>query len=67
MDYTIYSESHKDSETVSFDTLKELAQYLVEEYEYIEGLCCIEDEDGRGFNAVDLVKEQLETHDESNT
>jgi hypothetical protein len=60
MYYIIYGESHQRRETVKFDTLKELAQYLVKEYEEIEELCCIEDEDGWGFNAEDLVKEHLE-------
>jgi hypothetical protein len=60
MKYTIYGEYHQRIETVKFDTLKELAQYLVEQYEDIEDLCCIEDADGFGYNAVDLVDEELE-------
>jgi hypothetical protein len=60
MKYTIYGEYHQRIETVKFDTLKELAQYLVEQYEDIEDLCCVEDQDGFGYNAVDLVDEELE-------
>jgi hypothetical protein len=60
MKYTIYGEYHQRIETVKFATLKELAQYLVEQYEDIEDLCCIEDTDGFGYNAVDLVDEELE-------
>jgi hypothetical protein len=60
MRYTIYGEYHQPIETVKFDTLKLLAEYLVEEYEAIDELCCIEDADGWGYNAEDLVQEQLE-------
>ena len=63
MKYTIYGEYRQRIETVKFDTLKELAQYLVEEYTApgitLEELCCIEDRDGCGYNAVDLVEQEL--------
>jgi hypothetical protein len=59
MKYTIYGEYHQPIETVKFDTLKLLAEYLAEEYEAIDELCCIEDADGWGYNAVDLVEEEL--------
>jgi len=59
MKYTIFGQYHKRIETVKFSTLKELAQYLNQEYT-VEDLCCVEDADGFGYNAVDLVEQELE-------
>jgi hypothetical protein len=63
MKYTIFGQYHERIETVKFSTLKELAQYLANEYTdpgiTLEELCCVEDADGWGYNAVDLVEEQL--------
>jgi hypothetical protein len=59
MKYSIFGHNHTRIETVKLQTLKELAQYLQTEYD-VEDLCCVEDADGFGYNAVDLVEEELE-------
>ena len=59
MKYTINGNDHAWSKKVKFATLQELAQHLKDNYD-LNSLCCVEDEDGWGYNPVDLVEEELE-------
>lgn len=59
MKYTIFGCNHKRIGTFKCDTLGELAQHLDQQYD-VESLCCVEDEDGFGYNAEDLVNEEAE-------
>ena len=58
MKYTINGQDHAWSKQVKFATLQELAQHLKDNYD-LNSLCCVEDEDGFGYNPVDLVAEEL--------